>query len=78
MPSAAWAIPLFIVVAQIFCWHSIITLNPITQAVESSLWAAGFAWMAALLLQVAWNSSGVVKAFSVGGIVVASVFAPHP
>nr|WP_315227075.1 hypothetical protein [uncultured Albidiferax sp.] len=39
---AAWAIPVFMVLAQDFCWHSVLTLNHITQAVESSLWAAGF------------------------------------
>ena len=52
MPSvqkAAWAVPMFMVVAQGFCWHSVLTLNHITQAVESLLWAAGFSWMAALL-----------------------------
>ncbi|MGQ3002444.1 MAG: hypothetical protein ACT6UH_22065 [Hydrogenophaga sp.] len=44
--SAAWVVPVFMVVAQGFCWHSVLTLNHITQAVESLLWAAGFSWMA--------------------------------
>jgi len=75
--AAAFAIPLFTAVAQVFCWHSIITLNHATQAVESSLWAAGFAWMAALLLVVAWYSSGPVHAVAVAGIVVAMVFVSY-
>ena len=36
--TAAWAVPVFMVVAQGFCWHSVLTLNHITQAVESLLW----------------------------------------
>ena len=66
---AAWAIPVFMVVAQGFCWHSVLTLNHITQAVESSLWAAGFSWMAALLGAIALGSSGWVQALAIAGIV---------
>lgn len=35
--KAAWVIPVFMVAAQGFCWHSVLTLNHITQAVESML-----------------------------------------
>ncbi|HYP70113.1 MAG TPA: hypothetical protein VEP93_04470, partial [Variovorax sp.] len=65
--SAAWAVPVFMVVAQGFCWHSVLTLNHITQAVESSLWAAGFSWMAALLGAIALESSGWVQALAIFG-----------
>lgn len=66
--TAAWAVPVFMVVAQGFCWHSVLTLNHITQAIESSLWAAGFSWMAALLGVIALDSSGWVHALALFGI----------
>lgn len=58
---AAWAIPVFMVVAQDFCWHSVLT-------VTSSLWTAGFSWMAALLGIIALDSSGWVHALAIVGI----------
>jgi hypothetical protein len=64
---AAWAITLCTVVAQAFCWHSILTLNHITQAVESLLWAVGFSWMAALLTIIAMDTSGLVHTLAIGG-----------
>lgn len=75
--GAAWAVPVFMVVAQGFCWHSVLTLNHITQAVESMLWAAGFSWMAALLAVVALGSSGWVSALAVFGIVCAVAFVAY-
>ncbi|WP_157522127.1 hypothetical protein [Mitsuaria sp. 7] len=75
--KAAWAIPLFMVIAQAFCWHSVLTLNHITQAVESSLWAAGFSWMAILLGVIAVNSSGWVHAVALFGIVGAMGFVAY-
>jgi hypothetical protein len=66
--TAAWAVPVFMVVAQGFCWHSVLTLNHITQAVESLLWAAGFSWMAALLAIVAIDGSGWVSGLALFGI----------
>jgi len=66
---AAWVITICTVVAQAFCWHSILTLNHITQAVESFLWAAGFSWMAALLAIIAMDTSGVVHALAVAGVI---------
>jgi len=66
--TAAWAVPVFMVVAQGFCWHSVLTLNHITQAVESLLWAAGFSWMAALLAVIALDSSGWVNALAAFGV----------
>ena len=66
--TAAWAVPVFMVVAQAFCWHSVLTLNHITQAFESLLWAAGFSWMAALLGIIALGSSGWVNSLAVFGI----------
>lgn len=72
--NAAWAVPVFMVVAQGFCWHSVLTLNHITQAVESLLWAAGFSWMAALLAMVALNSSGWVHALALFGILGSTAF----
>jgi hypothetical protein len=71
---AAWGIPMFMVVAQGFCWHSVLTLNHITQAVESMLWAAGFSWMAALLGVIALDSRGWVAALALFGIVGAMSF----
>jgi hypothetical protein len=66
--TAAWVLPVFMVVAQGFCWHSVLTLNHITQAVESSLWAAGFAWMAVLMGAIALGSSGWVQAVAIVGV----------
>lgn len=72
--AAAWTIPVFMVVAQGFCWHSVLTLNHITQAVESMLWATGFAWMAALLAVIAFNSSGWVNSLAVFGVLCSTAF----
>lgn len=71
---AAWLITICTVVAQAFCWHSILTLNHITQAVESFLWAAGFSWMAALLTIIAMYSSGVVNLLAVVGAAGSAAF----
>lgn len=75
--NAAWAIPVFMVVAQAFCWHSVLTLNHITQAVESILWAAGFVWMAVLLLVIALDSSGWVFSLAVFGIGCSAAFVAY-
>lgn len=75
--TAAWAVPMFMVVAQGFCWHSVLTLNHITQAVESSLWAAGFSWMAALLGAIALESSGWVQALAIFGILGSMSFVAY-
>jgi hypothetical protein len=77
VPWAAWAIPVFMVVAQAFCWHSVLTLNHITQAVESMLWAAGFAWMAALLVVIALESSGWVNSLALFGILCSTAFVAY-
>jgi hypothetical protein len=63
----AWIITVCTIVAQAFCWHSILTLNHITQAVESLLWAAGFLWMAALLTIIAMDTSGVIHFLAIAG-----------
>lgn len=75
--TAAWAVPMFMVVAQGFCWHSVLTLNHITQAVESMLWAAGFSWMAGLLGVIALDSSGWVKSLAVFGILGSMSFVAY-
>lgn len=75
--TAAWAIPAFMIVAQGFCWHSVLTLNHITQAIESSLWAAGFSWMAVLLGVIALGSSGWVEALAICGILGALAFVAY-
>lgn len=75
--QAAWAIPVFMVVAQAFCWHSVLTLNHITQAVESMLWAAGFTWMAALLVVIALDSSGWVQYLAFFGILCSVAFVAY-
>jgi len=72
--SLAWTVPVFMTVAQAFCWHSILTLRHITQAVESLLWAAGFAWMAMLLGFVAAAGTGSTRLLAVCAIAVAVVF----
>ena len=75
--SAAWTIPVFMVVAQGFCWHSVLTLNHITQAVESTLWAAGFSWMAALLAVIALDTGGWVAWLALFGIVASIAFVAY-
>ncbi len=75
--TAAWAVPAFLLVAQGFCWHSVLTLNHITQAVESMLWAAGFSWMAALLAVIALDTSGWVRTLAVLGIVASLAFVAY-
>lgn len=75
--KAAWGLPVFMIVAQGFCWHSVLTLNHITQAVESSLWAAGFSWMATLFAAIALNSSGWVQSLAVFGILGSTGFVAY-
>lgn len=75
--TAAWFVPVFMVAAQGFCWHSVLTLNHITQAVESTLWAVGFSWMAALLAVIALSSSGWVTALAVFGILASLAFVAY-
>jgi hypothetical protein len=74
---AAWVITLCTVIAQAFCWHSILTLNHITQAVESLLWAAGFSWMAALLAIIAMDTSGVVHILAIVGALGSAAFVTY-
>jgi hypothetical protein len=75
--AGAWAIPVFMVVAQGFCWHSVLTLNHITQAVESMLWGAGFTWMAALLAIIAFDSTGWVTSLAVFGVLCSVGFVTY-
>jgi hypothetical protein len=75
--TAAWAIPVFMFVAQFFCWHSVLTLNHITQAVESLLWAAGFSWMAILLIFIAMDTGGLLQTLAGAGIVVSVGFVAY-
>ena len=75
--AGAWAVPMFMVVAQGFCWHSVLTLNHITQAVESMLWAAGFSLMAGLLGVIALDSSGWVKSLAIFGILGSMSFVAY-
>ena len=72
--ETAWVVTLCTVLAQGFCWHSILTLNHITQAVESLLWALGFSWMTALLIVVAMDTGGVVHALALAGVLASSTF----
>ncbi len=74
---AAWIITICTVVAQAFCWHSILTLNHVTQAVESLLWALGFSWMAALLAIIAMDTSGVIQSLAVAGAVGSLAFVTY-
>ncbi|MBV8500414.1 MAG: hypothetical protein JO006_01705 [Paucibacter sp.] len=75
--TAAWVVPLFMVLAQGFCWHSVLTLNHITQAVESMLWAAGFSWMAALLGIIALGSRGWVNSLAIFGVLGSLAFVAY-
>jgi len=75
--QAAWVITSCTVIAQVFCWHSILTLNHITQAVESLLWAAAFSWLAALLAIIAMDTHGVVHALAIAGVVGSGAFVSY-
>jgi hypothetical protein len=75
--KAAWAVPMFMVAAQGFCWHSVLTLNHITQAVESLLWAAGFVWMSILLGAIAVDSSGWVRSLAIFGVLCSMAFVAY-
>lgn len=77
LQQAAWVITLCTIVAQAFCWHSILTLNHITQAVESLLWAAGFSWMAALLGIIAMDTGGLVRALAIAGVLGSLAFVTY-
>tara|TARA_R110001592_G_scaffold363372_1_gene685919 strand:- start:17363 stop:18160 length:798 start_codon:yes stop_codon:yes gene_type:complete len=75
--NAAWVITLCTILAQVFCWHSILTLNHITQAVEELLWAAGLSWMAGLLAIIAMDTTGGVHLLAIAGIVGSVVFVAY-
>ncbi len=75
--GVAWVVPMFMVVAQGFCWHSVLTLNHITQAVESILWAAGFLWMAVLLGVIARSSNGWINSLAIFGIACSTAFVAY-
>jgi hypothetical protein len=64
-------------IAQAFCWHSILTLNHITQAVESLLWAAGFSWMAALFTIIALDTHGMVHFLAIAGVLGSVTFVAY-
>ena len=74
---SAWVITFCTIVAQAFCWHSILTLNHLTQAVESLLWAAGFSWMAALLTIIAMDSNGLIHLLAIAGVVCSVAFVAY-
>jgi hypothetical protein len=74
---AAWVITICTTVAQAFCWHSILTLNHVTQAVESLLWAAGFSWMAALLAIIAMDTSGAFRFLAITGALGSMAFVTY-
>ena len=75
--NAAWVITLCTILAQVFCWHSILTLNHITQAVEELLWAVGLSWMAGLLAIIAMDTSGAVYGLAIAGMVGSIVFVAY-
>ena len=75
--NGAWVIPAFTAAAQLFCWHSVLTLNHITQALEEFLWALGLAWMAALLAVVALDTSGTVSAIAGIGMAMSIIFVAY-
>ena len=75
--QAAWLITSCTIIAQVFCWHSILTLNHITQAVESFLWAAAFSWLAALLAIIAVDTSGPVHGLAIAGIIGSGAFVTY-
>lgn len=74
---AGWAVPVFVLAAQGFCWHSVLTLNHLTQAIESLLWAAGMTWMATLLGAIAAATNGWIRMLAAFGIVACLVFVAY-
>lgn len=75
--DAAWVIPVLTAGAQLFCWHSILTLNHATQAVESLLWGAAFSWMAVLLAAVARVGDGTTRTIAAAGIACSIAFVAY-
>lgn len=70
----AWVVPVLITLAQFCCWHSILTLNHITQALESFCWSVAFIWVGVSLTMVAGRAEGVLYAACLTGIVLAALF----
>ena len=75
--QAAWVVPICTAAAQVFCWHSILTLNHIGQAVEEFFWAVGMSWLAALLAVVAHATQGPVQYLAIGGILASLAFTAY-
>jgi len=63
-----------LVLAQVFCWYSVITLDHLGHVVEESLWAATMAMVGVCLTVAARNIGGSPFWFVAGGAVLAGGF----
>lgn len=71
---AAYFIVPPLVLAQVFCWHSVLTLNHLGHAIENSLWTATFAGVGVCLAAAAPHLQGELLAFVVAGTCLAFGF----
>jgi hypothetical protein len=63
-----------LVLAQIFCWHSVLTLSHLGHAIEASLWTATMALVGACLATAAGQLDGNMFWYVSGGAAIAFGF----
>lgn len=64
---ASYAVVPPLVVAQVFCWHSVLTLNHLGHAIEASLWTATLAMVGVCSAVAATTLEGTLFWFVAGG-----------
>jgi hypothetical protein len=67
--NVAWAIVPLILVAQCCSWYGVLTTNCLANAIENSLWAAGFLAVGVALCRLLVEYDGPVRVALVAGIV---------
>jgi hypothetical protein len=75
--SAAWVIVPFIVIAECFSWHGVLTRNYLSNAIENTIWAVSFFIVGVGLCRLIPDFSGmgvVVLAIAIVGIAGYLVF----
>ena len=71
---ASYAVVPPLVLAQVFCWYSVLTLNHVGHAIEESLWAVTMAMVGVCSAAAAANLDGTLFWFVAGGAAVAVGF----
>jgi hypothetical protein len=72
--TASYAVVPPLVLAQVFCWYSVLTLDHLGHAIEESLWTATLAMVGVCLAAASASLDGVLFWFVAGGAGLAAGF----